>query len=212
MEEVHTVEVPFSFRRQCWFCGEPHNGIVNFPHHHYIVLDCPHPKLNVPSCDECRLLVYKQKVNNVWQLKREIKKSLISLYRKDLAIGVNWTEQELADSGFEGGNFAGFQRSAWFIYQVAKQRVNFSGWALSINGVELFQDSFELSFEFDDVIYPSIDEAIIHYSKIIGVTKEFIRQTVDKIGSDRFADAVRFCRLHIGATPNERAVALRELS
>jgi hypothetical protein len=39
----------------------------------------------------------------------------------------------------------------------------------------------------------------------------FLRQVLAKIGTGKFAQAVRICRLYIGATPDEKSRALREL-
>ena len=46
-------------------------------------------------------------------------------YQKALGIGANWTEQELQESEFEGAAFEGFKRSAWMMYTIAKERVNY---------------------------------------------------------------------------------------
>lgn len=206
------IDVPFQNRTQCWFCGEPRHSCFRFPHKGHVVLACPHPTVVIPSCNECRVLALNVKKDSIWQIRKAVKSALMKLYRKDLAIGIHWTEQELLDSGFEEGNFAGFQKSAWFMYEVAKGRINFSGWTLSLRGIDLVNTDEKASFIFDGVTFPTIDEAVSHYCLAFDLHKSLFKSALDKIGIDRFADAVRFCRLHVLSTPNEKQLALNDLN
>ncbi|MFT5816182.1 MAG: hypothetical protein ACI9VT_003960 [Psychroserpens sp.] len=206
------IDVPFNYRHHCWFCSEPAGHSFTFPHSAHLVFDCPHELITMPSCLECSRAANKADVRNIWQVEQSVKVYLIKKYRKDLAIGLNWTEEELANSGFEGGSFAGFQKSAWFMYQVAKDRVNFRGWPLVINGVEIINEDVDREFCFDGVSYPSIDQAMEHYSVNFNLDADFLRRVMAKIGPKGFAKAVRFCRLYVGSTPNEKSQALREFS
>lgn len=204
------IEVPFQYRHQCWFCAEPAASHFTFPHHQYLIFDCPHPKLTVPSCSECADAAQKAKVRSIWQVSQCVKKFLMRKYKKDLAIGLNWTQEELADAGFEEGGFSGFQKSAWFMYEVAKARINFLGWSLVLDGIEIAQDEESQNFIFDGVSYPSIEEAIEYYCANFRIDSVFFRQVLAKTGPDKFSQAVRFCRLHIAATPAEKSRALRD--
>lgn len=210
-ENDNFIEVPFESRHQCWFCAEPAASHFTFPHQYHLVFNCQHPTLTVPSCSECLSAALKAKVRNIWQVDQHVKKFLIKKYRKDLAIGLNWTQEELANSGFEDGSFSGFQKSAWFMYEVAKERVSFRGWPLVLDGIEIEKDDGSDSFKFDGVCYPSIEEAIEHYSENFRLDAMFLRQVLAKIGTGKFAQAVRICRLCIGATPDEKSRALRDL-
>ncbi|MGK2233990.1 MAG: hypothetical protein ACI92O_003203 [Colwellia sp.] len=206
------VDVPFNFRHHCWFCSEPAGHSFTFPHSGHLVFDCPHEVLTIPSCLECSRAANKAEVRSIWQVEQSVKTYLIKKYRKDLAIGLNWTEEELANSGFEGGSFSGFQKSAWFMYEVAKDRVNFRGWPLVHKGIEIINEDVDREFCFDGVSYPNIDQAIEHYSLNFSLDSDFLRRVLAKIGLQQFAKAVRFCRLYVGATPNEKSKALREIN
>ncbi|WP_448211216.1 hypothetical protein [Colwellia sp. MEBiC06753] len=205
------IDIPFECRHMCWFCGEPSHLYFRFPHQHHIVLACPHPTLTVPSCAECQKIALSIKANSIVQVADAVKTSLIKIYRKHLAIGLNWTPETLAASGFEGGNFEGFQKSAWFMYEVAKARVNYAGWPLSLGGIFIDIDNESTSFDFDGVKYPSIELAIAHYVQVFGLNKQLLIRVLDKIGLARFSEAVRFCRLQVSATPNEANLALAVL-
>lgn len=206
------VETPFQYRHCCWFCNEPAAKVFEFPQYDNYVVSPTHPSLAVRCCSECFGSANKSKVNSIWLVFNEVKRFLIKKYHKDLAIGINWTQEELNNSQFESGNFAGFQKSAWFMYEVAKARVNFNGWPLIINGINIDEAEYSVSrFIFDGVEYPSYEDAITHYAKTFILPKEFFRKVLSITGLEKFAYAVRFCRLLVGATPNEREAALKEL-
>lgn len=226
---VVMTETPFQKRHCCWFCGEPSHVDVIFPpnthpnsYHEtaYLLLSCPHPTISVPACGECKKFAHKAEVGNIWALNSFVKKQLLKHYAKDLAIGINWTQEELSTSEFEGGNFAGFAKSAWFIYEVAKARVSYSSWPLVAGGIILEHENSASecteSFLFDDVLYPSVDDAIEHYSNTFMLDQHYVKAVLKQISNENidvssFAKAVRFCRLLVGATPNERKLAFKKL-
>lgn len=233
-DNVEQCETPFDKRHLCWFCGEPYSTLFVFPpiksSHEldedlHLTFNCPHVRLSIPSCNECFRVATQCKVDSIWQVKEHVKQFLIQHYRKDLAIGINWTQQSLAESQFEEGNFAGFQRSAWFMYEVAKSRVNYQGWPLVIKGLVIEPVISLTQFQFDGVFYPSVEDAISHYAKAFFLEKSFFRavfhhlslEEKGKINGKRltiqqcFSHAVRFCRLLVGSTPDERKRAFSTL-
>ncbi|WP_281556994.1 hypothetical protein [Thalassomonas sp. RHCl1] len=208
---LNQIEIPFDFRHLCWFCGEPAGHTFTFPNSQHSRVTCSHPSLALPGCDECCKLAAKANKTSIWAVAEAVKSKLIRRYHKDLAIGVNWTEESLAQSQFEGGNFAGFQKSAWFMYQVAQGRVNFQGWPLVVNGVELFDEIEQEAFTFDGISYPSLSDAINHYCQIFHLDKHFFISVLEIYTRNRFAEAVRFCRLTLGESAKDRAAMLKSL-
>lgn len=97
------------------------------------------------------------------------------------------------------------------MYQVAKDRVNFRGWPLVLDGIEIINEEADREFCFDGVSYPSIDQAMEHYSVNFDLDLAFLRRVLAKIGPKNFAKAVRFCRLYVGATPSEKSLAMRDI-
>ena len=129
------TESPFDKRYCCWFCGEPKSIDFIFPTNEVhspilseasSILVCPHPKISIPSCLECHDMAKKSDVNSIWAVNDVVKRTLMKCYRKHLAIGKNWTPEELNNSEFQQGSIAGFARSAWFMYEVARDRVNYN--------------------------------------------------------------------------------------
>lgn len=223
MNPVTITDTPFDKRHCCWFCGEPNGTVFIFSKNNNDgevsqsnERNCLHATLSVPSCDECKSLAKSAQVNSIWQANHFVKSSLMVRYNKHLAIGVNWTEEELATSGFESGNFAGFARSAWFVYEVARDRVNFKSWPLVIDGIELYDDEQSLTFTFDGVVFPSLDDAIQHYAKTFYIDRDYFssvlyKLSAGKISSHYFAQSVRFCRLLVNASASERQAAFKQL-
>jgi hypothetical protein len=205
------IEIPFAKRHHCWFCGEPSSALFQFPHQYYLVIDCQHPTVSTPCCKECRQLANLAEANCIWAVNRAVKKALIHKYKKDLAIGINWTQEELANSEFESGNFAGFQKSAWLMYEIAKERVNYHPWTLVVNGLELAEEDLGENFIFDGMIYPSANEAISHYVYSFNLHEAYFKDVLACVGLERFSYAIRFCRLLVGANSVEKKAALKEL-
>lgn len=203
------IDIPFDKRHHCWFCGEPSEVKFTFPNGNRVVIDCPHPPLMVPCCTECCQIARQVTETSIWSVNYVVKRRLMRKYHKDLAIGLNWTQEELANSQFEGGNFEGFQRSAWFMYEVAQNRVNYLGWPISIDGIELEISTVKTCFTFDGVTYPNVDDAINHYTVNFDLNEAFFKHVLYQLGEHRFSEAVRFCRLQIGSTPSERMSALK---
>jgi hypothetical protein len=226
---VILTETPFDKRHCCWFCGEPSQVFFIFPSCYsafayesdkYLSLSNSHPSISIPSCRECQQFANRAQKNTIFAVKGYVKQKLLKRYAKDLAIGVNWTEQELAASEFEQGNFAGFARSAWFMYEVAKGRVSYLGWPLVADGIEFedidLEDLQVETFNFDGVLYPSLSDAITHYAKIFLLDEHYVTAVLQHLGNSgidekSFAQAVRFCRLLVNASQNERKLAFKAL-
>jgi hypothetical protein len=158
----------------------------------------------------------KSDVNSIWAVNDVVKRALMKCYRKHLAIGINWTPEELNNSEFQQGSFAGFARSAWFMYEVARDRVNYNSWPLVINGVELVDDREKDAFNFDGVLYACLDEAVQHYAKTFYIDSHYFSAVLDKMSegnvtSTHFAQTVRFCRLLINSSALERNQAFEQL-
>lgn len=233
---IISTETPFNNRRLCWFCGEPNDSVFTWKLFDETAEQFGN-KLSVPSCKECKKAatsaknkaLYKKEYQHfnppvslssaqtdgkytIWQLHKSVKDYLLTHYRKDLAIGVNWTKEELEQSEFESGNFAGFKKSAWFIYEVAKGRLNFKSWPLVVDGNTLLdEDSSTSKFIFDGVEYEHIEAAILHYAQVFSLQPDYFRKVVEHMGESKFSQAVRFCRLLINASYQEKQQALREL-
>ncbi|QBF84979.1 hypothetical protein EXU30_18745 [Shewanella maritima] len=207
---IHPIDVPFNKRHLCWFCEEPSNQTFEYlrlPH-------TPHPSLAIPACNECKQLAKANMLTSIWDCRAAVKDQLIIKYQKHLAIGHNWTEQELKESEFSCKVFEGFKNSAWMMYNIAKDRVNAKGWQISIDEQPISEEhdySALQAFSFDDIEFSSITQAISHYSKTLGVSSEFVTQLVSVLGKQQFAKALTLARLNIGVTKGRQRQIIQDV-
>lgn len=196
MNTYSHIDTPFNLRYTCWFCGEPSSNLVEFPKTAQAVAKIGHSPIALPACNECARINYSKNLTSIWSVRDQIKHTLIDKYAKHLGIGENWTEQELIDSDFSGSTLGGFGRSAWKMYQIAKQRVDYKGWPLSVDDIPLEVYDETSGFEFDGTRYASINSCIDYFTKAAGVDKELLSQLVDIVSSDRFSYALRIAKLN----------------
>jgi len=202
-----SLDIPFDCRFTCWFCGEgSHKTIVIT-----VPTDQTNYSVNMPICDECKSYRCHNEVNSLVKLTKRIKEKIISRSAKALSIGVNWTEKELEESELNGSAFDGFKRSAWPMYLIAKDRVNYSGWKLSIDGIPIENISVDEKFDFDGLTFTSFISMLDYLSHSFALNKEFLRQVLAIYGNNRAIEAVKFCRLIPNESKPDRDKALNDL-
>mgnify|MGYP000143705067 CR=1 FL=1 len=201
------LDIPFDCRFTCWFCGEgSHKTIVTtIPTHQssYTV--------NTPICDECESYRCHKHVNSLVKLEKLIKEKIVTRSAKELAIGANWTEKELQESELNGGAFDGFKKSGWSMYLIAKDRVNYSGWELSIDGIPIENIMFDEKLEFDGLTFTSFISMLDYLSHSFSINKEFLKQVLTIYGINRAIEAVKFCRLVPNDSKSQRETAVYDL-
>ncbi|PTQ09131.1 hypothetical protein CWO33_20715 [Vibrio splendidus] len=211
MNTYSHIDTPFNLRHTCWFCGEPSSNLVEFPKTAQAIAKIGHSPIALPACNECARINYSKNLTSIWSVRDQIKHTLIDKYAKHLGIGENWTEQELIDSDFSGSTLGGFGRSAWKMYQIAKQRVDYKGWPLSVDDIPLEVYDETSGFEFDGTRYASINSCIDYFTKAAGVDKELLSQLVDIVSSERFSYALRIAKLNKNVSNTKRSEIVEEV-
>jgi len=205
------IDVPFNSRHTCWFCGEPSSDSIEFPKATDSIAKLEHPPLEIPACTECQGISYSKSLTSIWALRNKIKQAIINKYAKHLGVGENWTEQELLYCEFSGAILGGFGKSAWKMYQIAKQRVEYKGWPLSVDDIPLEVYDETSGFEFNGTRYASIHSCIDYFTKAAGVDKELLSQLVDIVSSDRFSYALRIAKLNKSVSNTKRSEIIEEV-
>ncbi|WP_434339886.1 hypothetical protein [Motilimonas cestriensis] len=207
MTDHAAIDVPFSFRHQCWFCAEPSKQSLNFPLHEDEIALCEHIPLQLPCCPECLSIAkqHKWSTTHIDMFRSKLKKALALRYKKHLDIGNNWTKEELEQSEFNGKAFEGFKKSAWMMFEIAQGRMEFQGWPIIVNGLEISAFT-QPSFSFDGEEFPHLEAAVQEYAKRFQINSTYLSAVVDKIGSTRFSAAIRHCRIHPLDEPEDLAL------
>ncbi|MGL5359588.1 MAG: hypothetical protein ACRDBI_07705 [Shewanella sp.] len=204
---IPRIDIPFDKRHTCWFCAEPSNSYFCYHSQHH----SSHPSLAVPACSECAKLAKQQPLTSIWDCRMAVKDALMRIYAKHLAIGINWTQAELAESEFSCKVFEGFKKSAWMMYQIARDRINAPPWPIMLDGVAIEDQGQHLGFEFDGIRYSSLQAAIDYYSNQFTLDGRFLAGLVNVVGKARFGYALRLARIHIAATKELKRHILAEL-
>ncbi|QYX63201.1 hypothetical protein K2227_13435 [Shewanella putrefaciens] len=207
MSAIPLIDTPFDQRHTCWFCGEPSNQHFEYIAHTHT----PHPSLAVPACSECLRLAKQHTLSSIWDCRMAVKDALMRIYAKHLAIGINWTEEELAESEFSCKVFEGFKKSAWMMYQIARDRINAPGWPLVLEGEEIDDQGYNAGFEFDGVTFNSVNAAIQYYSTQFTLDPQFFAELVRLVGRARFNYALRLARIHIAAAKEMKRQVLQDV-
>lgn len=98
------------------------------------------------------------------------------------------------------------------MFEVAQDRVNYLSWPLVVNGIALELEGESSVFSFDGITYPSIEDAIKQFSDSFYLDQDYFKKVIFLLGEQRFAKAVRFCRLLVDASRLEKKQALAELA
>lgn len=211
MAVFSAIEIPFNYRNTCWFCGEPSDTKIKFPHHEYEINILNHQPLRLPSCKECANIVKRSAFPSIYHYRDAIKQALTTKHQKVLSIGSNWTKKELEESELEGSAFEGFKRSAWPMFEMMQARINYQGWPLIINNARLDVESDNESFEFDGTLYVSLDDAVIHAVKTFFLDETLFTRVLSVLGKAKFSQAIRLCRLYPNLTSKNREDVFLEI-
>ncbi|WP_159819020.1 hypothetical protein [Colwellia sp. 20A7] len=202
--DVLNLDIPFDCRFTCWFCGEGSHQTI-------VTTLVTHQMVNIPICDECKSYRCHNEASSLVRLEKLIKDKIVKQSAKALSIGANWTEKELQESELIGSAFDGFKKSGWRMFLIARDRVNYSGWELSIDGVTIENTAEDENFEFDGLTFTSFISMLDYLSSTFSLNKEFLEQVLTLYGDNRAIEAVKFCRLVPNESKSERDKALEDL-
>lgn len=211
MSHYSLIDIPFNLRHTCWFCGEPSFDLLSFPKSSHQISKIAHQPIELPACKECLVLPSAGVSESIWSFRDQIKHALMNKYAKHLGIGLQWTKEELEASEFHGAILEGFGKSAWPMYEIAKERVEYIGWDLMVNGEPL--DGFDESYgyEFNGVRYLSIQTCIEYHVKAMSLDLLLLETLIEIVGSERFAYALRIAELNRDVSYRERLSIIDEI-
>ncbi|OEF26825.1 hypothetical protein [Vibrio rumoiensis] len=205
------IDIPFNFRHTCWFCGEPASHSFDFPKNPNNLRFLEHPPMSIPACSECAIVNVASDVSSIWAVRDHVKRSIMDKYADHLAIGQNWTEEELKESEFSGALLGGFGESAWTMYLIAKDRLSYQGWTVSIDSMLVEWEDESYGFEFDGVRYMSLNTCLEHLIKALRLDAQLLPSLIDILGPERLDYALRIAKLNKAITTFQREKILDEI-
>ncbi|WP_064604605.1 hypothetical protein [Photobacterium sp. J15] len=204
-----SIDVPYEFRHTCWFCGEPYFESYSFmPSPNYEHQELP---VMVPCCQECYSFCHSIKASGLDLLRDKVKEKLHKKYEKHLQIGVNWTKEELEQSEFEGKALEGFRESGWKMFEIAKARVNYTGWPLTIDGLPVTGMSTSFHVEYNGITYTSLAQAVEQLAKAYNIPQPYLEEVVELVGRNRLTYAIRFSKSTYGYSAEDREASIGSL-
>lgn len=210
MANYSLIDVPFNVRHTCWFCGEPSYDLLSFPISSHQVISLSHQPIDVPACKECLSFAISGVSESIWSYRDKVKHALMSKYAKHLGIGLQWTKEELDNAEFHGAVLEGFGKSAWQMYEIAKARIDYTGWVLCVDGLPLEGDE-SYGFEFNGVRYLSVQACIEHHVKALSLDKLLLETVIELVGTERFAYGLRIAELNRDISEKERKSIIDEI-
>ncbi|OEF23108.1 hypothetical protein [Aliivibrio logei] len=211
MSHYSLIDIPFNLRHVCWFCGEPSFDLLSFPKATHQIRQITHQGIDLPACKECLSLPAAGVSESIWSFRDKIKHDLMNKYAKHLGIGLQWTEAELAESEFDGAILEGFGKSAWPMYEIAKARVEYTGWDLTIDNEALDGYDESSGYEFDGIRYLSIQTCIEHHVKALSLDLVLLETLVEIVGSDRFGYALKIAKFNREISSRDRNTIINEI-
>jgi len=210
-EKSLMLDIPFDKRNTCWFCGEISFKNISIKDESLQEINSGYTQVLFPACEECFNLSMKIRHSSIEDIQQSIKDKIVIKYSKYLAIGSKWTAEEIQSSEFSGIALSGFKESAWFMFEQTKNRVNYTGWDVSVDGISLGNTSGLNIIKFDGVQYSNLNELLNYLVKTFSIDKSFLRQVIDIYGEENIVQAVKYCRLIIHFDEEERKSALDDL-
>ncbi|WP_300177098.1 hypothetical protein [uncultured Aliivibrio sp.] len=211
MAHYSLIDIPFNLRHTCWFCGEPSFDLLSFPKSSHQASQITHQPIEIPACKECLALPAAGVSESIWSFRDQIKHALMNKYAKHLGIGLQWTKEELEESEFDGAILEGFGKSAWPMYEIAKARVEYIGWDISVDGDPLDGYDESYGYEFNGVRYLSIQACIEYHVKALSLDLVLLETIVEIVGSERFAYALRIATLNREVSYRDRRAIIDEI-
>ncbi len=211
MAHYSLIDIPFNLRHTCWFCGEPSFDLLSFPKSSHQIVQISHQPIELPTCKECLSLPTGGVVESIWSFRDNIKHALMNKYAKHLGIGLQWTKEELEDSEFHGAILEGFGKSAWPMYEIAKERVEYVGWDITVDGEPLDGYDESYGYEFNGVRYLSIQACIEYHVKALSLDLVLLETLIEIVGSERFAYALRIAELNRNISSRDRNTIINEV-
>lgn len=192
------IDVPMEMIYTCFYCGciateDDHVPAVTRFHDYQAIYD-RHAPLLVPSCGECNQILSNTMQETIFDRFNYCKKKLTSRYAKVLRYGEIWTEEAAEYADFSG-NFEVFVEQAQRMAQMAKQRLEWIHWPVTIDGEILEMEQPRQEIKIFNKKFTSLDHMFDHVRKVDKIPTKYLQAVMDVLGGlDHLQRAYVICK------------------
>lgn len=191
------IDVPWEFRNICFYCGEFSQHDDHVPptsrYHDFMAMyDC-HPPLLIPACKQCNSLLGDSLQRDIYERFEECKLRLLKKLDKYLMYGNIWDEDSLDYARFTG-DLGKFSKAIVKHAQIAKSRLEWEHWPVSIDGNILEKSEEGYMIKMDGKEFKRLDHAIEYVKRVYKIPALYFEKVINVVGYVKADLALAVCR------------------
>lgn len=190
------IDVPYIYRYKCFYCGEPASQDDHVPpvsrYYDFMSIYDTHKPLTVPCCSECNIDLGDSLQADVFFRFDECKKLLVNKLSKVIRMGELWDEDSVKDSEVTG-DLKRFIDGLKVMSAIAKDRIEWTGWPVSVDGKTLLRSDDVKSVKINGKTFTSIENAIQYANKALKIPIPYLEKVLALVGDNRLQYAVTIC-------------------
>lgn len=209
-----SIDVPYDLKHTCFYCGEVADTVDHVPpismYYDYMALYDEHKPIMVPSCRECNTLLGDSLQSNIYERFGELKKRLTKQLMKYLRYEQLWDDDSVEYAAFTG-DLKKFSERVVVEASIAKERLEWEHWNVSVDGVSIDETSNEDKLQLGGVKFKKYDHVLEYVKRVHKVSTPYFENVVSTVGMDKLDFALTFCKRNPVKNRQEMEVMLNEL-
>lgn len=191
------IDVPWEHKNTCFYCGEYSHADDHVPptsrYHDFIALyDC-HPPILVPACNQCNRVLSNTLQKDIYERFDECKELLLKRLDKYLMYGNIWDEDSLDYAKFTG-DLGKFSKAIVKEAKVAKSRLEWEHWNVSVEGVDLEKSAEGYRIKMDGKEFKRLDHVLEYARRVHKVPATYLEKVLNIVGFVKADHALAVCR------------------
>lgn len=208
------IDIPYQQRYTCFYCGDFAIDDDHVPpvsrYYDFYGLYNTHKPLLVPSCKECNSLLKDTLQKDLYSRFDECKVLIINKISKFIRYGELWDSSSIADAEFTG-SLDVFSKGVQKHSKIAKDRISWPGWEVSLEGVPLPRCYDTLCYMVNGKKLSSVDAVFVYAKRALKIPAPYLEQVLELVGTDKIQYAIDICTTNPVKNKREMEVVLKDL-
>lgn len=191
------IDVPWDCKHICFYCGENAQADDHVPptsrYHDFMCLYDSHPPLLVPACNQCNRVLGNSLQRDLYERFDECKDLLLKKLDKYLMYGNIWDKSSLAYARFTG-DLGKFSKAVVKQAEIAKDRLEWEHWNLSIEGIDLDRSNEVYKIKMDGKEFKSLDHVLEYARRVHKIPPTYLEKVINIVGYVKADHALAVCR------------------